>query len=152
MNAAREEICCTWCLFLKVGVIEGVAGCGIFPARPFEMSCSEGGGVSVILANYSSKVTEEIIAVDISNVATALFSAKLIDADVYKFVSDDSYASPERGRRIVQEVIQLVKIDSNKFVKFLEVLRNTLSRDATELIQTMEEECKCLFDMSISIS
>ena len=101
--------------------------------------------MSVILVNYSSKVTVKIIAVGISNVATALFSAKLIDADVYKFVSDDSKAASERGRRIVQEVIQLVKIDSNQFVKFLEVLRNTLRRDATELIQTMEEECKCLF-------
>ena len=108
-----------------------------------------GGGVYVILANYSSKVTEKIIAVGIDNVATTLFSANLIDADVYKFVGGDSKAPSERGRRIVQEVIRLVKTDPNNFVKFLEVLRKTLPRDAAELIQTMEEECECLFAMSV---
>ena len=107
---------------------------------PVEMVSSKE-HVDLILARHGSKVADKIIAIGIETVATALFSRNLIGDNVKKLVSLSSQTTSEKSAQLMQEIIASTN-NSEKFVEFLEVLKDYFPRDAKDLIQTMEKECE----------
>ena len=97
--------------------------------------------VDLILARHGSKVANKIIAIGVETVAAALFSRNLIGEDVNQLVSLSSQTSSEKRVELVQHIITSMN-NSEKFVEFLEVLKDCFPRDANDLLQTLEKECE----------